>query len=90
MVVMTFHNDHRIRGQLTGLTKSIRDESSGTDEATPKTSPKNIHITNENSGNKVVHCVCSNSGTSANLFLQELELVSEMIQWEQEISLYIF
>ena len=41
-------------------------------------------------GNKVIHCVCSNSGTSANLFLQELELVSEMIRWEQEISLYIF
>lgn len=41
-------------------------------------------------GNKVVHCVCSISGTSADLFLQELELVSEMIRWEQEISLPIF
>ena len=48
MVVVTFRDNHRIWGQLTGLTKSIRDESSKTDEANPKTSPKSIHITNEN------------------------------------------
>ena len=45
MVVMAFHDDHRIGGQLTGLTRSIRDESNRTDETTPKTSPRSIHIT---------------------------------------------
>ena len=49
MVIMTFHDDHRIQGQLTGLTKSIRDEPNKADEVTPKTSPKSIHITDENS-----------------------------------------
>ena len=32
-----------------GLTKSIRDEYNWTDEATPKTSSKCIHVTDENS-----------------------------------------
>ena len=32
MIVMTCQDDHRIRGQLTGLTKSTTDEPNVTDE----------------------------------------------------------
>ena len=49
MVVMRFHDDQRIGGQLTGLTRSIKDEHSKTDEITPKTSPRNTRITDKNS-----------------------------------------
>ena len=49
MVVMGFHDDQRIGGQLTGLTRSIKDEHSRTDEITPKTSPRNTRITDKNS-----------------------------------------
>ena len=48
MVVMGFHDDQRIGGQLTGLTRSIKDEHSRADEITPKTSPRNTRITDEN------------------------------------------
>ena len=55
MVVMGFHDDQRIGGQLTGLMRSIKDEHSRVDEITPKTSPRNTHITNENS--VAIHCL---------------------------------
>ena len=47
MVVMGLHDDQRIGGQLTGLTRSIKDEHSRADDVTPKTSPSNTHITDE-------------------------------------------
>ena len=49
MVVMGFPDDQRIGGQLTGLTRSIKDEHSGADEITPKMSSRNTRIIDENS-----------------------------------------
>ena len=55
MVVMGFHDDQRIGGQLMGLTRSIKDEHSRADKITPKTSPRNTRITD---GNRVaIQCL---------------------------------
>ena len=42
MVVMTCQDDHRIRGQLMGLTKSTTDEPSITDETILMDEPKQV------------------------------------------------
>ena len=42
MIVMTCQDDHKIRGQLIGLTKSTTDEHSVTDEITPMDEPKEM------------------------------------------------
>ena len=44
---MGLHDDQRIGGQLTKLTRSIKDEHSMVDDVTPKTSPSNTRITDE-------------------------------------------
>ena len=45
---MGFNDDQRIGGQLTRLTRSIKDEHSRANEITPKMSPRNTRITDEN------------------------------------------
>ena len=49
MVVMRFHDDQRIGGQLTRLSRSIKDEHSRADKITPRTRLRNTCIPDENS-----------------------------------------
>ena len=49
MVIMGFMMTKESGGQLTGLTRSIKDEHSGADEITPKMSSRNTRIIDENS-----------------------------------------